>query len=108
MGFTADEVRHHFAIEPLDKPGSSRKQPYLYTCVRCGWIFRLNDSRGSIIALDGLGRYLREPENTKRALTFHQGPCPAFRNIERSSPEAENPFLSVFSRVLHALRISAR
>jgi hypothetical protein len=108
MGFTADEMRHHFAIEPLDKPGSSHRQPYLYTCVRCGWIFRLNDSRGSIVALDGLGRHLREPENMKRALTFYEGPCPAFRNIESSSPEAQQTFLSAFSKVLQALRIPAR
>ena len=76
--FTAEETRHHFAIEALDKAGPFRPQPYLYTCVRCRWIFRVNDSRGSVIALDGLGRRLPEPENAKRAVTFHRGPCPAF------------------------------
>ena len=39
MAFTDEEMRHHFAIEALDKPRSFRPQPYLYTCIRCGWIF---------------------------------------------------------------------
>ena len=109
MAFTAEEMRHHFAIEALGKPGAFRPQPYLYTCVRCRWIFRINDSRGSIIALDGLGRRLPEPENTKRALTFHKGPCSAFRNIEFLAPEPQSTIatlLSFFSRVVHALWIS--
>ena len=89
MAFTAEETRHHFAIETLEKPGSFRPQPYLYTCVRCQWIFRLNDSRGSIIALDGLGRRLAEPENSKRVDTFHRGPCPAFPVLEYLVNEAE-------------------
>jgi hypothetical protein len=89
MAFNAEETRHHFAIEALEKPGSFRPQPYLYTCVRCRWIFRLNDSRGSIIALDGLGRRLAEPENSKRIVTFHRGPCPAFPVLEYLATEAE-------------------
>src|SRR5271156_6120186 len=87
--FIAEETRHHFAIEALEKPGSFRPQPYLYTCVRCRWIFRLNDTRGSIIALDGLGRHLAEPENSKRVDTFHRGPCPAFPVLEYLVNEAE-------------------
>jgi len=89
MAFTAEETRHHYAIEALEKPGSFRPQPYLYTCVRCRWIFRVNDSRGSIIALDGLGRRLPEPENAKRIVTFHRGPCPAFPVFEYLVPELE-------------------
>jgi hypothetical protein len=89
MAFTAEETRHHFAIEALEKPGAFRPQPYLYTCVRCKWIFRLNDTRGSIIALDGLGRRLHEPENAKRIVTFHRGPCPAFPVLKYLVPEAE-------------------
>ncbi len=85
------EMRHNFAIETLQKPGSLRPQPYLYTCVRCSWIFRTNDSRGSIIALDGLGRHLPEPENSKRIVTFHRGPCPAFPVFEYLAPEIRRP-----------------
>jgi len=107
MAFTAEETRHNFAIEALEKPGPFRPQPYLYTCVRCRWIFRINDSRGSIIALDGLGRHLPEPENTKRVLTFRKGPCSAFPDIEFLEPEPQNTIalLSIFSKLLHALGI---
>lgn len=106
MAFTAEETRHHFAIEALGKPGSFRPQPYLYTCVRCRWIFRVNDSRGSIIALDGLGRHLPEPENAKRIVTFHRGPCPAFPVLEFLVPEVEreNQLTSYLSRIVETLR----
>ena len=100
-----EEIRHHFAIEALDRPGPLRPQPYLYTCVRCKWIFRINDSRGSIIALDGLGRRLPEPENSKRIVTFHRGPCPAFPVFEDLGPEIqrERPLHSYLSRFADAL-----
>src|SRR5277367_1205639 len=87
--FSTAETCHHFAIESLDRPGPLRPQPYLYTCVRCKWIFRINDSRGSVIALDGLGRRLAEPENAKRIATFHRGPCPAFPIFDYAVPETE-------------------
>ena len=108
MAFTPEETRHHYAIEALEKPGSFRPQPYLYTCVRCRWIFRLNDSRGSIIALDGLGRRLAEPENAKRIVTFHRGPCPAFPVLEYLVPEVEREsrvpgFISKFVDMLRGL-----
>ena len=109
--FTAEETRHHFAIEALDKAGPFRPQPYLYTCVRCRWIFRVNDSRDSVIALDGLGRRLPEPENAKRAVTFHRGPCPAFPVLEYVVPEEErdNRVLRYVSRIVEVLRgISVR
>src|SRR5208282_6817968 len=105
MAFSAEEMRHHFAIETLGKPGSLRPQPYLSTCVRCRWIFRINDSRGSIIALDGLGRRLPEPENSKRIVTFHRGPCPAFPVFEYLIPEIERESRSdrYLSRFVDAL-----
>ncbi len=104
--FTAEETRHHFAIEALDKSGPFRPQPYLYTCVRCKWIFRINDSRGSVIALDGLGRRLPEPENAKRVVTFHRGPCPAFPVLEYLLPEVEreNRLPRYISRIVEVLR----
>jgi len=104
MAFTVEETRHHYAIEALEKPGSFRPQPYLYTCVRCRWIFRLNDSRGSIIALDGLGRRLAEPENAKRIVTFHRGPCPAFPLHEYVVPEPESRLPKLVSKLVDMLR----
>ena len=106
MAFTVEETRHHYAIEALEKPGAFRPQPYLYTCVRCRWIFRLNDSRGSIIALDGLGRRLAEPENAKRIVTFHRGPCPAFPVFEYQVPmiEHESRLSKFISKIVDMLR----
>jgi hypothetical protein len=106
MAFTAEETRHHFAIEALEKPGAFRPQPYMYTCVRCRWIFRLNDSRGSIVALDGLGRHLPEPENAKRIVTFHRGPCPAFPVLEYlvAEVERESRLAKLISRMADMLR----
>ena len=106
--FTSDETRHHFAIEALDKSGPFRRQPYLYMCVRCKWMFRINDTRGSVIALDGLGRELHEPENAKRVVTFHRGPCPAFPVVEYSVVETEREsafagYLSRFVKAVHSL-----
>jgi hypothetical protein len=113
MAFTAEEMHHHFAIEALGKPGRFRSQPYLYTCVRCKWRFRINDPRGSIIALDGLGRQLPEPENTKRALTFHLGPCSAFPNVEYMVPEPQHSFtlaelVGFLSRAIRVIGTSIR
>jgi len=106
LAFTAEETRHHYAIEALEKPGPFRPQPYLYTCVRCRWIFRVNDSRGSIVALDGLGRHLPEPENAKRIVTFHRGPCPAFPVFEYLVAEVDRESLlpRYLSRIVGVLR----
>jgi hypothetical protein len=104
IAFTTEETRHHYAIEALEKPGSFRPQPYLYTCVRCRWIFRLNDSRGSIVALDGLGRRLAEPENAKRIVTFQRGPCPAFPVLEYMVSEHESRLPKLISKLVNMLR----
>jgi hypothetical protein len=106
LAFTAEETRHHYAIEALEKPGAFRPQPYLYTCVRCRWIFRVNDSRGSIIALDGLGRRLPERENAKRIVTFHRGPCPAFPVFEYLVAEVDRESLlpRYLSKIVEVLR----
>ena len=77
-GFSPHETRHSFAIEGLPKPGASKSQPYLYTCVSCKWSFRVNDRSGSIVTLDDAGHPLAEPESARRAATFANGPCPAF------------------------------
>jgi hypothetical protein len=79
-------MRHSFALEPLDKPSWFQPRPYLYTCLRCKWMFRINDSLGSVISLDGLGRHIAEPENRRRAATFASGPCPAFSELALFAP----------------------
>jgi hypothetical protein len=81
--FTATEMRHSFAIETLGKPARFHPRPYRYTCVRCKWMFRINDSFGSTICLDSLGNRLPESEQHKRAVTFARGPCSAFPQVNR-------------------------
>ena len=76
--FSARETRHNFIVEILPKPAWNKPRPYLYSCARCKWAFRVNDSAGSIIPLDGKGEPLPEPLRAHRAATFADGPCGAF------------------------------
>jgi len=75
------DALHSFAIEALPKEGTLTRRPYLYMCIRCKWMFRVNDRLGSIVALDKSGRPLSEPENSRRIATFERGPCPALRHL---------------------------
>ena len=83
--FSAAEMRHFFAIRALDEPGYFKRRPYLYYCIRCKWMFRVNDFRNSIIALDKQGEKLPKAEANRRAATFAAGPCPAFGNFSAQS-----------------------
>ena len=74
--FSAKEMRHLFHIETLPKSGIFRRQPYLYHCIRCKWRFRVNDTKGSIVALAPDGSTLEGAEAEERIRTFAHGPCP--------------------------------
>jgi hypothetical protein len=76
--FSPNEVRHNFIIQSLPKPSWYSSRPYLYTCARCKWTFRVNDSSGSITPLDQNGEVLPEPDRSRRIETFAQGPCGVF------------------------------
>jgi len=76
--FSPEQVRHNFMIESLPKPTWYGSRPYRYTCVRCKWAFRVNDSPGSIVALDQNGEALPEPAHSRRINTFMRGPCGVF------------------------------
>ena len=76
--FSADQARHNFIIESLSKPSWYGSRPYLYTCVRCKWAFRVNDSPGSIVPLAQNWEMLPEPARSRRISTFVQGPCGVF------------------------------
>jgi hypothetical protein len=58
--------------------------------------------------LDGLGRRLPEPENSKRIVTFRQGQCPAFSVFEYLAPEVQRErrldrYLSILVDTLRSL-----
>jgi len=74
-------MRHNFAIKALEKPGLFKPRPYLYYCIRCKWTFRVNDRRGSVVAVDNAGQPLPAGENAKRVATFAEGPCPTLRQL---------------------------
>ncbi len=69
-------MRHTFAIRAFEKPGLFKPRPYLYYCIRCKWTFRVNDRRGSVIAVDKAEQPVPAAENAKRIATFAEGPCP--------------------------------
>jgi len=90
--FSLDEARHNFIIETLSRPAWYKSRPYLYTCARCKWAFRVNDFPGSIIPLDPDGRALPEPARSWRIGTFAQGPCGAFAALAgRRDTQARRP-----------------
>ena len=76
--FSPEQARHNFIIESLSKPSWYGSRPYLYTCARCKWAFRVNDSPGSIVALDKNVEALPEPARSRRIDTFMRGPCGVF------------------------------
>ena len=86
----------------LDHSGGSRICICAFDASGCF----INDTRGSVIALDGLGRELQEPENAKRVVTFHRGPCPAFPVVEYSVVETqrESVFAGYLSRFVKAIQ----
>jgi hypothetical protein len=76
--FSTAETRHNFTIWALEKSGTSRGRFHLYYCVRCKWVFLVDDYSVSVTPLDQDGNLLRAPEAGKRLATFSVGPCPVF------------------------------
>ena len=81
--FTPEECRHNFVIALLPRMARFKGLAYLYTCLRCKWIFRINDSAGWIIPVDSQGEELPEQISLERISTFADGPCPSFSRISR-------------------------
>jgi len=79
----AGKLKHNFVIKFLKKPGLFQPQPYLYFCVRCRFRYLVNQTRGTVVAVDSEGKPLSEPENSARIATFSQGPCPALEPLYR-------------------------
>jgi len=106
--FSPVEMKHNFAIRSLKKPAFFAPRRYIYLCVRCKQIFLVNGRRGSIVAIDRNKTPLPEPENSRQAKTFAEGPCPSFRlsaKYPRSRHPATTVRLSMFKLAL--LRILA-
>lgn len=102
--FSPDQTRHNFIIETLSKPSWYRSRPYLYTCARCRWAFRVNDSPGSIVPLDQNGKTLPEPARSRRIDTFMRGPCGVFPDFTVAR-ETQSPRPGWIRRALDAVLI---
>jgi hypothetical protein len=79
--FTPAEMRHNFAIWAVKKNADTKRQRHLYYCIRCKQAFSVDDSSGSVTALDLQGNTLRGSEAIKRLHTFSSGPCAAFNGL---------------------------
>jgi hypothetical protein len=77
--FSPQERRHNFAVARLPKLARFKAQAYLYTCLRCKYVFRVNDPAGSIVPLGPDGEALTEPVRSQCIQAFADGPCPSFR-----------------------------
>ncbi len=70
-------ARHEFVIEHLGQAGWLKPHRYRYFCIRCRWLFLVENRRGDALAVDELNRPLAQSENAARVATFALGPCPA-------------------------------
>jgi hypothetical protein len=70
-------ARHEFGIQDLGQTGWLRPHRYRYFCIRCRWLFLIENRRGDATAVDESGRSLPEPAQSTRVATFASGPCPA-------------------------------
>lgn len=72
-----DSARHAFAIEHLGQPaGWFQPHRYRYFCVRCGWMFRVENRRGDAIAVGLDGAPLAEPKIAGASRPFKMAPAP--------------------------------
>ena len=97
--FSAEEMKHNFAIRSLKKPSFLARRPHIYLCVRCKQIFLVNGRRGSIVAIDRNRNPLPEPENSRQVKTFAEGPCPSFKFASKF-PRQHQPTTVVKSSML--------
>jgi hypothetical protein len=80
--FSPAEMRHNFAIGPLEEGVHSERQ-HLYYCTRCKWAFRV-DNRWTVVTvtpLDANGSPIQTSEAAERLATFALGPCPVFKRL---------------------------
>ena len=78
---SATDMKHTFALQPINETAFGGAREFLCHCIRCKWTFQVNPDRGSIMAFNNVGEPLEGPEATKRIATFAEGPCPAFADF---------------------------
>ncbi|MGO9061352.1 MAG: hypothetical protein ACLQU2_28830 [Candidatus Binataceae bacterium] len=87
-------MKHDYFIEDLGQAaGWFKPHRHRYSCLRCGWTFLVEDSRGAVVALDEFGEPLPRPLNAARVQTFVDGPCQPsqYPATERMQPAYKKP-----------------
>jgi hypothetical protein len=108
---SADDMKHRFALQPLNDSAFGSAREFLCHCIRCKWTFQVNPDRGSIVAFNNVGEPLEGAEATRRIATFAEGPCPAFADFSEyaDAREAHRPprLLDRLHPVLHLLGLDS-
>jgi hypothetical protein len=89
-------MKHDYFIEDLGQAaGWFKPHRHRYSCLRCGWMFVVEGSRGAVIALDESGVPLPQPLNAARVQTFVDGPCmpSQYPATERRQPACKKSVL---------------
>jgi hypothetical protein len=69
-------MKHDYFIEDLGQPaGWFKAHRYRYLCMRCGWVFIVENRAGEVSAMGEGDEGLPEPQNSQRIKTFVDGPC---------------------------------
>src|SRR5579862_4109075 len=84
-------LKHNFHVEDPGKPDGFKAHRYRYTCVRCGWVFLVENWRVKICALDGQLNPWSEAEGIRRLATFAEGPCEPHDRGKRRPPNKPQP-----------------
>jgi hypothetical protein len=108
--FSPAEMRHNFAIGPLDE-GAHSERRHLYYCTRCKWAFRVDDrwTAVTVTPLDANGSPIQSSEVAQRLATFALGPCPVFSRLTRGPRLTQEVTpLETFRRRFAALILSGR
>ena len=114
--FSDKETRHNFAIWPLEKDAVLGRRLHLYYCVRCKWVFRVEDRRALVTPLDANGAPIQGVEAEGRLATFGLGPCPAYNGFLRNSRRTQKvtdiatlraPIVALFCSVRRAWELVA-
>ncbi|HKD68531.1 MAG TPA: hypothetical protein VKB84_16915 [Candidatus Binataceae bacterium] len=85
-------VKHDYFVEDLGQPrGWFKAHRYRYSCLRCGWAFLVEGSRGKLTALEGYDAPMSGPAAAIRIKTFVSGPCEPLPAAARHVLQAVKP-----------------
>ena len=109
---SAEDMKHRFAVQPLNESTLGSRREFLCHCIRCKWTFQVSPESGWIVAFNNVAEPLAGAEATRRIATFAEGPCPAFADFpEYEEACREHKHHAIHHAIrdkLHRLTIRAR